>query len=249
MTEAQWLACNEPSRLLSSLFPRVKDTASDERFRRFGIACCRRVADVLEFGDTYALDCLEIYANSKLREAFLKARRFHRGAGNDASRGLSQVSRTDPVARNRAAAVALASSAVWSCTKSKATQAAMAYREAAMARAHLNAAAGGPVPAGHQLGAWLPADATELAAQAALVRDIFGNPFRPPVAFAPDWRTDTAMSLATQMYEAREFSAMPILADALQDAGCTDEHLLSHCRAPGEHVRGCWVVDLVLGKT
>jgi hypothetical protein len=80
-----------------------------------------------------------------------------------------------------------------------------------------------------------------------LLRDIFGNPFRP-VTFAPDWRTDTAVSLAQQMYEARKFSAMPILADALQDAGCDNDDILAHCRGEGPHVRGCWVVDLVLGK-
>ncbi len=78
-----------------------------------------------------------------------------------------------------------------------------------------------------------------------LFRDIFGNPFRP-VDFAP-WRTDTAVSLARQMYESREFSAMPILADALQDAGCDNDEVLNHCRGQGPHVRGCWVVDGVLG--
>ena len=87
----------------------------------------------------------------------------------------------------------------------------------------------------------------ELGFQAALLRDIFGNPFRP-VVFALEWRTDTAVTLARQMYESREFGAMPILADALQDAGCDEPAILDHCRAPGEHVRGCWVVDLVLGK-
>jgi hypothetical protein len=83
---------------------------------------------------------------------------------------------------------------------------------------------------------------------AALVRDIFGNPFRPP-AFSPSWRTDTAVSLARTMYESREFGAMPILADALQDAGCDSDDILSHCPDTSlTHVRGCWVVDLVLGK-
>jgi hypothetical protein len=79
------------------------------------------------------------------------------------------------------------------------------------------------------------------------IRDIFGSPFRP-VTFSPSWRTDTAVSLARQMYAARDFSAMPILADALQDAGCDNEDVLGHCRGTGPHVRGCWVVDLVLGK-
>jgi hypothetical protein len=79
------------------------------------------------------------------------------------------------------------------------------------------------------------------------VREQFGNPFRP-VTFSPEWRTGTAVSLARQMYESRDFSAMPILADALQDAVCDDEDILAHCRSEGAHVRGCWVVDLVLGK-
>ncbi len=82
-----------------------------------------------------------------------------------------------------------------------------------------------------------------------LLRDIFGNPFRP-VAFDPNWRTATAVGLAQTMYDARHFNAMPILADALQDAGCEDDAILGHCRdANGIHVRGCWVVDLVLGKS
>ena len=87
----------------------------------------------------------------------------------------------------------------------------------------------------------------ETVSQIGLARDIFGNPFRS-VAFDPVWRSDTAVSLARHMYESRDFSAMPILADALQDAGCDNADILDHCRGPGPHVRGCWVVDLVLGK-
>jgi hypothetical protein len=76
-----------------------------------------------------------------------------------------------------------------------------------------------------------------------------GNPFRS-VAFDPRWRTSTAVGLARTMYDDRDFGAMPILADALQDAGCEDAAILNHCRDPHQvHVRGCWVVDLVLGKT
>jgi hypothetical protein len=82
-----------------------------------------------------------------------------------------------------------------------------------------------------------------------LIEDIFGNPFRP-VAFDAEWRTDTAVSLAQGMYDSRDFGAMPILADALQDAGCDNEAVLHHCRdAKQPHVRGCWVTDLVLGKS
>jgi hypothetical protein len=82
----------------------------------------------------------------------------------------------------------------------------------------------------------------------AAVRDIFGNPFRP-VAFDAAWLTSTAVAIARGMYESRDFTAMPILADALQDAGCESEDVLNHCRDEKQtHVRGCWVVDLVLGK-
>jgi hypothetical protein len=90
--------------------------------------------------------------------------------------------------------------------------------------------------------------AAERKEQAKLLHDIFGNPFRP-ASINLAWLTSTVVALASQMYESRDFSAMPILADALQDVGCENEDILSHCRQPGEHVRGCWVVDLVLGKT
>ncbi len=70
---------------------------------------------------------------------------------------------------------------------------------------------------------------TATRAQAAILREIFGNPFRP-LTFSPAWRTDTALSLARQMCESRDFSAMPILADALQDAGCDNDDILTHCR-------------------
>jgi hypothetical protein len=83
---------------------------------------------------------------------------------------------------------------------------------------------------------------------AALIRDIFGNPFRP-AALAPSWLTPTVLALARQMYAPQDFSPMPILADALQDAGCENADILSHCRGPNQvHVRGCWVVDLLLGR-
>lgn len=89
---------------------------------------------------------------------------------------------------------------------------------------------------------------SEYVVQSRFLRDIVGNPFRP-VTVAPAWRTATAVSLATAIYDERAFGRLPILADALEDAGCTDADILSHCRQPGAHVRGCWVVDLVLGKS
>ncbi len=118
---------------------------------------------------------------------------------------------------------------------------------------------------------------------AALLRDIIGNPWRPvtlPKTWVPadrrlyaggwrdtcDWLTPTVLGIARRIYEERDFAAMPILADALEDAGCNNEEILRHCRnqelipSPhmpkiglwgklrGPHVRGCWVLDLLLGK-
>ena len=90
---------------------------------------------------------------------------------------------------------------------------------------------------------WVPATSPQ-----DLLRDIFGNPFRP-VAFDPAWRTEAVVGLARGAYEDRAFDRLPALADALEDAGCADADILSHCRSAGSHVRGCWVVDLLLGKT
>ena len=64
----------------------------------------------------------------------------------------------------------------------------------------------------------------------------------------PNWLTPTVQSIAAAIYEDRTFDRLPILADALEEAGCTNADVLLHCRRPGEHVRGCWVVDLVLGE-
>jgi hypothetical protein len=80
--------------------------------------------------------------------------------------------------------------------------------------------------------------------QATLVRDIFGNPFRP-VTIDSSWQTSTVVALAKAIYKEEAFDRMPILADALEDAGCTNAGILNHCREPGVHVRGCWVIDLL----
>jgi hypothetical protein len=77
---------------------------------------------------------------------------------------------------------------------------------------------------------------------------MFGDPFRS-IAVDPSWRTSNVMRLAVSIYSDRAFVQFPILADALEDAGCTDADILNHLRQPGEHVRGCWALDLVLGKS
>jgi hypothetical protein len=83
--------------------------------------------------------------------------------------------------------------------------------------------------------------------QVPLVHDIFGNPLRPVTA-DPRWLTSTAVALAQAIYADRAFDRLPILADALEEAGCDSQDVLAHLRGDGPHVRGCWVVDLVLGK-
>jgi hypothetical protein len=89
--------------------------------------------------------------------------------------------------------------------------------------------------------------ATAGRARCELIREIVGNPFGD-LTVNPASRTATVTSLATAIYDERAFDRMPILADALEEAGCTIADVLNHCRQQGEHVRGCWVVDLVLGK-
>jgi hypothetical protein len=81
----------------------------------------------------------------------------------------------------------------------------------------------------------------------SLVHEVFGNPFRKAKVIGR-WRTEAVVGLARRMYEGRDFSAMPVLADALVDAGCDNDGILTHCRSPGPHVRGCWVVDAILGR-
>jgi hypothetical protein len=94
-----------------------------------------------------------------------------------------------------------------------------------------------------------------------MLRDIFGNPFRggiygnPFRSFPPlpndvlAWNDSTVPRLAQAIYDDRTFDRLPLLADALLDAGCADEELIRHCRSEGPHVRGCWPVDQILGKS
>jgi hypothetical protein len=83
------------------------------------------------------------------------------------------------------------------------------------------------------------------------MRQVFFEHFgdmRHPVTLDPFWLTSTVLALAAGIYSDRAFDRLPILADALEDAGCGHADILAHCRGDGPHARGCWVVDLVLGK-
>lgn len=84
-----------------------------------------------------------------------------------------------------------------------------------------------------------------------LFRDIFGPRHPSATVNKPllAWNGATVPKIAQAIYTDRAFDQLPILADALEDAGCDNAEILDHCRGPGPHVRGCWVVDLILGKT
>jgi hypothetical protein len=215
MTEAEWLACDEPHSLLANL-------SNARRLRLFGCAVCRRMWALMLDDCRAAVETSEAYADGLISEERLD---LISAAAEEAWEDIiTEPDGMGSVAADIAHAASYASSPTLSLpVLAEAIDAVFEARGG-----HLN---------------------EESAEQAALLRDIFGNPFRP-VSFSPVWRTDTAVSLARQMYEAREFGAMPILADALQDAGCDSADILAHCRDPhATHVRGCWVVDLVLGKS
>jgi hypothetical protein len=95
-------------------------------------------------------------------------------------------------------------------------------------------------------------DLAENGPHSSIIRDIFGNPFRqspPPPCAVLAWNDGTVRRIAEGIYEERAFDRLLILHDALLDAGCNEEDILAHCRSEGPHVRGCWVIDLILGKS
>jgi len=218
MTEAEWLTATDPTPMLEYL----KDKASGRKIRLFVVACARAVWDQLSVEEMRtAVETGERLADNLASEddRFQMMQCLYRMPLN-ARQGnleLSQFFSTSSRERFGAYLAALVTVRPDRC---------------------------------HGLTTGPSWDASSLATgrhQPGLLRDIFGNPFRP-VAIKPEWLSSTVVALAHQMYESRDFGAMPSLADALQDAGCDSDDVLDHCRGPGPHVRGCWVVDLVLGK-
>jgi hypothetical protein len=240
MTEAEWLTWIECDGMLSFLlFGRLRSGSafgppgadwldarktpptgvSDRKLRLFACACCRRIWHHLGHPTTRdAVEVAERFADGRATREELDAH-HSAAAGDPADFIAGGVTRPD--ARTTTHVCWLAAQ----------------YAKAAV----INATCANPADPAAGIH---PAD----VASCDLLRDIFGNPFRP-VSLDPAWRTPTAVALASQMYESRDFGAMPILADALQDAGCDSDDVLDHCRGPGPHVRGCWVVDLVLGRS
>jgi hypothetical protein len=88
----------------------------------------------------------------------------------------------------------------------------------------------------------------ERDAQLLILRDVFNNACQH-VVLDPACKTPTVVQLARSLYEERRFEDMPVLADALEEAGCTNAEVLNHCRSGGDHVRGCWALDLILEKS
>jgi hypothetical protein len=247
MTEAEWLRWTDPGRMLSYLYGR-RLPIDQERFRLFALACCRQIWHLLSPGSRGAVECLERCAWEG-RQELVKARRLHAGDRNEAGQAMTAAAGADHKTQLDAWARNLASSVVWTASRTAPSKAAMAYREAAMAVGALEKATAFVPGQREPRPDWRAISSAELAAQCDLLRDVFGNPFRP-VVFDPAWRTPTVVALARQMGQARpderEDAALPILADALQDAGCADAGLLGHLRGPGPHVLGCWALDLIL---
>ncbi len=230
MTEQEWLTATEPWGMIDF----ARGAASKRKMRLFTCACCRQALN--PFAPRLverAVDAAEAFVDGEISAATLEqvraavARAFA-GASDDAARTGSGY------------LMHLLDACLSACRPGDATQAAL---DAALATAR--AAADVPWPA--TSGARTPEFVAELANQTELLRDIFGNPFRS-VEFHLEWFTSDVLALARGIYTDRAFDRMPILADALQDAGCDDEDILNHCREPREHARGCWVVDLLLGK-
>jgi hypothetical protein len=172
----------------------------------------------------------------------LGRRLWHR-LEDEASRRAVEVG--ERFADGRATAAELLAASTAAC------RAAPRARGTRAAYAAANAADASAVQAAHAASCQAAMGGFYYARQAMLVRCVFGNPFRPAPAVAPAWlawNEGTVRKLAQAIYDERAFDRLPVLADALEDAGCTDAAVLDHCRCGGEHVRGCWAVDRLLGK-
>jgi hypothetical protein len=226
MTEAEWLAAKNPGPMVDHL----RDRVSDRKMRLFACVCCRQVWPLL--GDERSRTAVEV------------AEQF-------ADRGTKSWAR-----------LAVAEAEAWKAAGTLLVSSDPALSAAARAAALTTLTTGRrrePWWLHHQ-NAWDtisrdvagPRDRRPVKAlQAALLRDVIGHPFYP-VEIVPSWLAWSAgavSELARSIYEERAFDRLPILGDALEEAGCADAAILNHCRGPGPHVRGCRVVDLLLGKS
>jgi hypothetical protein len=262
MTQAEWLACSEPAALLDFLGEgpsRSGGSPSSERMLRLALcACCRRGWVSLGPKGRSAVEAAEAYADGALPAA---------GLLDASAQAAAEAGSAGPyTARGREgwAAVWLAQARLYhpdQVLRSAATAAAYAvvsYEEALEEMGE--AGEGGPLNA-----RWNAAYDAERAAQAALLREVFGAPPRRHACDGTEdctaraltplphawraWEGGTVVRLAESVYAERAFDCMPVLGDALEEAGCTDDVILNHLRGPGPHVRGCWAVDLLTGRS
>jgi hypothetical protein len=229
-TERDWLECVRPHDLLYFL----GEKASDRKLRLFGCACVRRFWH-------------ELKEQSPEREGIEIAERFADGLAD-----MSELQRINKQLGNMCwgpqPSWGMCTGAVWELTAGPGSQFGIrrAGETAGMIAFKAGALGGDPMMRSGERPTF---DAAEKA-QAAIVRDLFCNPFRP-VALSTDllsWNNSLLASLAQSIYDAWAFERFPILADALEEAGCTDQAILDHLRGPGPHARGCWAVDQLLKK-
>jgi hypothetical protein len=229
MTEAEWLECSHPSQLLEFLGARAP--LSPRKLRLFACACCRLLWDWFDEPCRAAVEAAEAYADGRLSEADREAARL--AAWQATAEQLGWGSMDEYVAG--LARCVLESSAE------------------PMVEAALDALAEAPYLEWHHWGLMVGGESFggERALAAQTLRDLAGDPFRPAPRVDPAWLSangGAASRLAASIYEGGDWAALPVLADALADAGCGELRLLSHLRGPGPHGKGCWALDLLLGK-
>jgi hypothetical protein len=238
MTQEEWLACAEPDIMLWHILGKTRR----RKLRLFACACCRRLWEMLPAACRDGIDVAERFADKLATDEDCQtayARVFAVVTADIQQRGQ----------RRQRNALSHTLTAVYDACSPGAMTIQGALASARHSTHAIGAAAGVAATADTYEYTYDTAKVQEALEQSRLVRDLFGNPFNP-VTLLPEWRTDTVLALARQMYESRDFSAMPILADALQDTGCEHTDILNHCRDSEQaHVRGCWVVDILLGKS
>jgi hypothetical protein len=225
MTEAEWLA----SRDLTTMVRVVATPVYDRKLRLFAVACARSVATFVADPQTFdaVVDVAERFADGLATDD-------ERDAARPLAAAAAKVTGTPGFPRH-------AAWCAYYAVAGDASKAAIAASEVTVTVVGMRAEELTPWSSNHV------ARRDEGHRQSDTLRDIFGNPFRP-VALDRSWLTSTVVALAEGIYQERAFDRLPILADALMDAGCDNDDVLNHCRGDGPHVRGCWVVDLLTGR-
>jgi hypothetical protein len=244
MTEAEWLHATEPGPMLAYLGSK----ASNRKLRLLACGCCRRIWSLLtDRPSRTAVDVAEAYADQQTEYASLENAAAELSLIQDQCYGtfgylVQEVLHGLPNEEGVESVLsALMDHDEWS------TAAVLASYCGAVSPALAPEIALTASVLSKPRQQWDEQFTSESAAQCCLVRDIFGNPFRP-VVVDPSWLNSTVVALARGLYEKRAFDLLPVLADALQEADCDNADILTHLRATSIHTLGCWALDLVLGK-